>query len=95
MLIRVNGVRGLTTRGGLFLALLLTLLDRRGGGEEEATVPQPATPAASSPTATGGESKDGERVAGTFEGNEALDLGPGDQVGLLDSGGAVAETNTV
>jgi hypothetical protein len=38
---------------------------------------------------------DGERVAGTFEGGEALDLGPGDQVALLDSGGAVASTITV
>ena len=38
---------------------------------------------------------DGERVAGTFEGGEALDLGPGDQVALLDSGGAVANTITV
>jgi hypothetical protein len=38
---------------------------------------------------------DGKRVAGTFEGGEALDLGPGDQVALLDSGGAVASTITV
>jgi hypothetical protein len=38
---------------------------------------------------------DGERVAGTFEGGGALDLGPGDQVALLDSGGAVAHTYTV
>lgn len=38
---------------------------------------------------------DGERVAGTFEGGEALDLGPGDQVALLDSGGAVAHTYTI
>jgi hypothetical protein len=38
---------------------------------------------------------DGERVAATFEGGEALDLGPGDQVALLDSGGAVASTFTV
>jgi len=38
---------------------------------------------------------DGERVARTFEGGEALDLGPGDQVGLLDLGGAVANTITV
>jgi hypothetical protein len=38
---------------------------------------------------------DGERVAGTFEGGEELDLGPGDQVALLDSGGAVASTITV
>jgi hypothetical protein len=38
---------------------------------------------------------DGERVDGTFEGGEALDLGPGDQVALLDSGGAVASTTTV
>jgi hypothetical protein len=38
---------------------------------------------------------DGERVAGTFEGGEALDLAPGDQVALLDAGGAVASTITV
>ena len=38
---------------------------------------------------------DGEQVAGTFEGGEALDLGPGDQIALLDSGGAVAHTFTV
>ncbi len=38
---------------------------------------------------------DGERVAGTFEGGEALELAPGDQVALLDSGGAVASTITV
>jgi hypothetical protein len=38
---------------------------------------------------------DGERVVGTFEGGEALDLAPGDQVALLDSGGAVASTITV
>jgi hypothetical protein len=38
---------------------------------------------------------DGERVVGTFEGGEALDLVPGDQVALLDSGGAVASTTTV
>jgi hypothetical protein len=38
---------------------------------------------------------DGEQVAGTFEGGEPLDLGPGDQVALLDSGGAVANTITV
>jgi hypothetical protein len=38
---------------------------------------------------------DGERVVATFEGGEALDLGPGDQVALLDSGGAVAHTITV
>ena len=38
---------------------------------------------------------DGERVAGTFEGGQDLDLGPGDQVALLDSGGAVAHTFTV
>ena len=34
-------------------------------------------------------------VAGTFEGGESLDLSPGDQVALLDSGGAVASTITV
>jgi len=38
---------------------------------------------------------DGERVVGTFEGGEALQLAPGDQVALLDSGGAVASTVTV
>ena len=38
---------------------------------------------------------DGERVVGTFGGGVALDLGPGDQVALLDSGGAVASTITV
>ena len=38
---------------------------------------------------------DGEKVAGTFEGGETLDLSPGDQVALLDSGGAVASTITV
>ncbi|MDP8950332.1 MAG: lamin tail domain-containing protein [Actinomycetota bacterium] len=38
---------------------------------------------------------DGERVVGTFEGGQALDLGPGDQVALLDSGGAVASTITI
>jgi hypothetical protein len=38
---------------------------------------------------------DGERVLGTFEGGEALDLAPGDQVALLDSGGAVASTYTM
>jgi hypothetical protein len=38
---------------------------------------------------------DGEKVVGTFSGGEALDLSPGDQVALLDSGGAVAATITV
>jgi hypothetical protein len=38
---------------------------------------------------------DGEKVAGTFEGGESLELSPGDQVALLDSGGAVASTITV
>jgi len=38
---------------------------------------------------------DGERVAATFEGGVALELGPGDQVALLDSGGAVASTYTM
>ena len=38
---------------------------------------------------------DGERVVATFEGGVALDLGPGDQVALLDSGGAVASTYTM
>ena len=39
--------------------------------------------------------QDGERVVGTFAGGEALDLAPGDQVALLDSGGAVADTFVV
>ena len=38
---------------------------------------------------------EGERVAGTFEGGTALELAPGDQVALLDPGGAVASTITV
>ena len=38
---------------------------------------------------------DGERVAATFEGGVALELGPGDQVALLDPGGAVASTYTM
>jgi hypothetical protein len=38
---------------------------------------------------------DGERVVGTFEVGGALDLSPGDQVALLDSGGAVASTYTI
>jgi hypothetical protein len=38
---------------------------------------------------------DGEEVAGTFAGGESLELSPGDQVALLDSGGAVASTITV
>lgn len=37
----------------------------------------------------------GGTVDGTFEGGEALELAPGDQVALLDSGGAVAHTLTV
>jgi hypothetical protein len=37
----------------------------------------------------------GQRVAGTFEGGEALQLAPRDQVALLDSGGAVASTYTM
>jgi len=37
----------------------------------------------------------GEPVAGTFEGGTNLDLAPGDQIALLDSGGAVASTITV
>jgi hypothetical protein len=52
-------------------------------------------PAATSPVATGGELTDGERVAGTFEGGEALDLGSGDQVGLLGFGGELANIITV
>ena len=39
--------------------------------------------------------EDGERVAGTFEGGADLDLSPGDQVALLDPGGAVASTVTI
>jgi len=38
---------------------------------------------------------EGERVAGTFKGGTELNLAPGDQVALLDSGGAVASTVTV
>jgi hypothetical protein len=38
---------------------------------------------------------EGDRVAGTFEGGSELNLAPGDQVALLDSGGAVASTVTV
>jgi hypothetical protein len=38
---------------------------------------------------------EGEPVAGTFEGGEDLNLAPGDQVALLDTGGAVASTLTV
>lgn len=38
---------------------------------------------------------DGEVVDGTFEGGTELDLAPGDQVALLDPGGAVASTYTV
>jgi hypothetical protein len=37
----------------------------------------------------------GETVAGTFEGGAELSLAPGDQVALLDTGGAVASTVTV
>ncbi len=38
---------------------------------------------------------DGDRVEGVFEGGDALELAPGDQLALLDSGGAVAATITV
>ena len=38
---------------------------------------------------------DGDRVAGTFEGGTNLELAPGDQVALLDPGGAVASTWTI
>lgn len=38
---------------------------------------------------------DGDRVSGTFEGGTDLDLAPGDQVALLDPGGAIASTWTV
>jgi hypothetical protein len=37
----------------------------------------------------------GDQVDGTFEGGSELNLAPGDQVALLDSGGAVASTITV
>jgi hypothetical protein len=37
----------------------------------------------------------GDHVDGTFEGGTELNLAPGDQVALLDSGGAVASTVTV
>ena len=39
--------------------------------------------------------EEGKRVAGTFEGGTALDLAPGDQIALLDPGGAVASTITI
>jgi hypothetical protein len=39
--------------------------------------------------------EEGERVAGTFEGGTSLELAPGDQIALLDPGGAVASTITV
>ena len=38
---------------------------------------------------------EGKRVAGTFEGGTSLDLAPGDQIALLDPGGAVASTIVV
>jgi hypothetical protein len=38
---------------------------------------------------------DGDQVSGTFEGGTNLDLAPGDQVALLDPGGAVASTLTI
>ena len=38
---------------------------------------------------------EGKRVAGTFEGGTSLDLAPGDQIALLDTGGAVASTNVI
>lgn len=37
----------------------------------------------------------GKKVAGTFQGGDGLKLSPGDQVALLDPGGAVAATITV
>ncbi|MCA3748012.1 MAG: hypothetical protein IN808_02605 [Rubrobacter sp.] len=37
----------------------------------------------------------GRRVDGTFEGGQRLELAPGDQLALLDPGGAVAATTTV
>jgi hypothetical protein len=41
------------------------------------------------------QNAEGEPVAGTFEGGQELDLAPGDQLALLDSGGAVASTITI
>lgn len=38
---------------------------------------------------------DAKQVAGTFSGGEDLGLGPGDQVALLDAGGAVAANLTI
>ncbi len=38
------------------------------------------------------QNAEGETVDGTFGGGDALDLAPGDQLALLDSGGAVADT---
>ena len=41
------------------------------------------------------ENAEGEPVAGTFESGQELGLSPGDQLALLDSGGAVADTITI
>lgn len=41
------------------------------------------------------QTAEGARVAGTFEGGTELGLSPGDQLALLDSGGAVASTITI
>lgn len=41
------------------------------------------------------QNAEAEVVAGTFEGGQELNLAPGDQLALLDSGGAVASTITV
>jgi len=38
---------------------------------------------------------EGKRVTGTFEGGTSLDLAPGDQIALLDTGGAVASTISI
>jgi hypothetical protein len=43
----------------------------------------------------GVEDRSGARVDGTFEGGQRLELAPGDQLALLDPGGAVADTTTV
>lgn len=41
------------------------------------------------------QNAEGESVVGTFEGGDVLELSPGDQLALLDSGGAVASTITI
>jgi hypothetical protein len=66
MVIRVHRVRGLPVRIGLFLALILTLSVGCGGGGDETTVTPPATPAATTPAATGTETTVGTGQAETL-----------------------------